>query len=395
MLYLLSQHILDWAHGGEWESRLAFLRLFKYITVRSAGAAITSLVLCWWLGPVVIRWLKAQRFGQEYADKAQEAGVQHVVDKRGTPTMGGILIVLSLVLSTMLWAQWNAQVELTMLSVLVLAGLGFYDDYAKILKQSGGGTPPRVKLLTQFALAAFVGIYLWNLPAKSELFLPKAHGAFEIYKTNLVSTLMLPFYKYPLPIGVAAGVIIVALAIVGSSNAVNLTDGLDGLAIGCTLMTGFVFLFFTYLAGNIKAATYLQIPFVSGAGELTVFCAALIGAGLGFLWFNCHPAQVFMGDTGSLALGGAFGIVAVLIHQPFVLVIAGGVFVAEAMSVLLQKGWFKFTRLHTGTGQRIFLMAPLHHHFQRKGWHESQVVMRFYILCVLCAVVALATLKLR
>ena len=395
MLYLLSQHILDWAHGGEWESRLAFLRLFKYITVRSAGAAITSLVLCWWLGPVVIRWLKAQRFGQEYADKAQEAGVQHVVDKRGTPTMGGILIVLSLVLSTMLWAQWNAQVELTMLSVLVLAGLGFYDDYAKILKQSGGGTPPRVKLLTQFALAAFVGIYLWNLPAKSELFLPKAHGAFEIYKTNLVSTLMLPFYKYPLPIGVAAGVIIVALAIVGSSNAVNLTDGLDGLAIGCTLMTGFVFLFFTYLAGNIKAATYLQIPFVSGAGELTVFFAALIGAGLGFLWFNCHPAQVFMGDTGSLALGGAFGIVAVLIHQPFVLVIAGGVFVAEAMSVLLQKGWFKFTRLHTGTGQRIFLMAPLHHHFQRKGWHESQVVMRFYILCVLCAVVALATLKLR
>jgi phospho-N-acetylmuramoyl-pentapeptide-transferase len=158
---------------------------------------------------------------------------------------------------------------------------------------------------------------------------------------------------------------------------------------------GFVFLFFTYLAGNIKSAEYLQIPFVPGAGELTVFCAALIGAGLGFLWFNCHPAQVFMGDTGSLALGGAFGIVAVLIHQPFVLVIAGGVFVAEAVSVILQKGWFKFTRIRTGTGQRIFLMAPLHHHFQKKGWHESQVVMRFFILCVLCAVVALATLKLR
>jgi phospho-N-acetylmuramoyl-pentapeptide-transferase len=392
MLYLLSQHILDWAHGSEWESRLAFLRLFKYITVRSAGAAVTSLLLCWWLGPKIIRWLKDLKFGQEYADKAEESGVRHVVDKKGTPTMGGILIVLSLVISTMLWAEWNAQVELTMLSVLVLAGLGFYDDYAKILKQSGGGTPPRVKLITQFLLAIFVGVYLWNLPATSELHLL---GTKSVWHSNLVSSVMLPFYKYPLDVGVVVGVIIVALAIVGSSNAVNLTDGLDGLATGCTLIVGFVFLFFTYLAGNIKAAAYLQIPYVSGAGELTVFCAALLGAGLGFLWFNCHPAQVFMGDTGSLALGGAFGIVAVLIHQPFVLVIAGGVFVAEAVSVILQKGWFKFTRLRTGKGQRIFLMAPLHHHFQKKGWHESQVVMRFYILCVLCAVVALATLKLR
>jgi len=393
MLYLLSQQILDWAHGTEWESRLTFLRLFKYITVRSAGAAVTSLLLCWWLGPRVIRWLKELKFGQEYADKAEEAGLAHLRgNKKGTPTMGGILIVLSLVISTMLWAQWNAQVELTMLSVLVLAGLGFYDDYAKILKQSGGGTPPRVKLITQFALAAFVGIYLWNLPATSVLHLL---GTKSVWHSNLVSSLMLPFYKYPIHVGAVAGIIIVALAIVGSSNAVNLTDGLDGLATGCTLIVGFVFLFFTYLAGNIKAAAYLQIPYVSGAGELTVFCAALLGAGLGFLWFNCHPAQVFMGDTGSLALGGAFGIIAVLIHQPFVLVIAGGVFVAEAVSVMLQKGWFKFTRLRTGTGQRIFLMAPLHHHFEKKGWHESQVVMRFYILCVLCAVVALATLKLR
>jgi phospho-N-acetylmuramoyl-pentapeptide-transferase len=283
-------------------------------------------------------------------------------------------------------------VELTMLSVLVLAGLGFYDDYAKILQQSGGGTPPRVKLIVQFALAAFVGIYLWNLPAKSEL---RLAGSKQILSSNLVSDLMLPFYKYPIHVGVAVGLLVVLLAIVGSSNAVNLTDGLDGLAIGCTLIVGFVFLFFTYLAGNVKAAEYLQIPYVPGAGELTVFCAALLGAGLGFLWFNCHPAQVFMGDTGSLALGGAFGIVAVLIHQPFVLVIAGGVFVAEAVSVILQKSWFKLTRLKTGTGRRIFLMAPLHHHFEKKGWYESQVVMRFYILCVLCAVVALATLKLR
>jgi phospho-N-acetylmuramoyl-pentapeptide-transferase len=207
--------------------------------------------------------------------------------------------------------------------------------------------------------------------------------------------LMVPFIKHPIYVGGILGILITALTIVGSSNAVNLTDGLDGLAIGCTLIVSFVFLVLTYLAGNIRAAAYLQIPYVLGAGELTVFCAALIGAGLGFLWFNCHPAQMFMGDTGSLALGGALGIIAVLIHQPLVLVIAGGVFVIEAVSVILQRGWFRYTKRRYGTGQRIFLMAPIHHHFEKKGWYESQVVMRFYILCVLFAVVALSTLKIR
>ncbi len=202
--------------------------------------------------------------------------------------MGGILIVAVLVFSTMLWAQWNAQVELTLLSVLVLSGLGFYDDYAKIIQQSGGGTPPRLKLWVQILLAIFIGVYLWLTPSTGKL----------------VTEITVPFYKYPVAVDAGwLGLLIVVLAIVGSSNAVNLTDGLDGLAIGCTLIVGFVFLFFTYLAGNIKAAGYLQIPYVNGAGELTVFCAALIGAGLGFLWFNCHPAQVFMGDTGSLAAG--------------------------------------------------------------------------------------------
>jgi phospho-N-acetylmuramoyl-pentapeptide-transferase len=395
MLFYLSQQILDWAHGTTWESRFSFLRLFRYITVRSAGAAITALVLSWWLGPKIIRWLKELKFGQEYSDKAEAAGVSSIrVNKKGTPTMGGVLIVMVLVFTTMLWAQWNAQVELTMLSVLVLAGLGFYDDYAKIVQQSGGGTPPRVKLLVQTALGLFVGVYLLKLPAMSDLQFPGTKSVIHMH-SNLVSDLMLPFCKYPYEVGSIAGVLIVLLTIVGSSNAVNLTDGLDGLAIGCTLIVGFVFLFFTYLAGNVKAAAYLQIPFVAGAGELTVFCAALLGAGLGFLWFNCHPAQVFMGDTGSLALGGAFGIIAVLVHQPFALVIAGGIFVLEAGSVLIQTGWFKFTKRRYGTGRRVFLMAPLHHHFEKKGWHESQVVMRFYILCVLFAVVALATLKLR
>jgi phospho-N-acetylmuramoyl-pentapeptide-transferase len=399
MFYYLSQRILDWSHGTSWADHLSALRLFRYISVQSAGAAITALVLSWWLGPKIIRWLKQLKFGQEYADRAEESGdfKTRILSKKGTPTMGGLLIVVVLLISTMLWTQWNAQVELTMLSVLVLAGLGFYDDYAKILQQSGGGTPPRVKLVVQIALALFVGMYLWELPATSEL---RLLGSQKIMHANLVSDLMLPFYKYPLHPGTIAGLpvvglLVVLLAIVGSSNAVNLTDGLDGLAIGCTLIVAFAFLIFTYVAGNKIISTYLEIPFVNGAGELTVFCAALIGACLGFLWFNCHPAQVFMGDTGSLALGGAFGIMAVLIHQPFVLVLAGGVFVMEAASVLLQTGWFKFTRMQTGTGRRIFLMAPLHHHFEKRGWYESQVVMRFYILCVLFAVVALATLKLR
>ena len=382
MLYYLSQKLLDWSAGTHWADHLSALRLFRYITVRSAGAAITALILSWWLGPKIIRWLKQLKFGQDYADKAEVAGGlgARVLSKKGTPTMGGILIVAVLVFSTMLWAQWNAQVELTLLSVLVLSGLGFYDDYAKIIQQTGGGTPPRLKLWVQILLATFIGVYLWLTPSTG----------------RLVTEVTVPFYKYPVAVNAGwIGLLIVVLAIVGSSNAVNLTDGLDGLAIGCTLIVGFVFLFFTYLAGNAKAAGYLQIPYVNGAGELTVFCAALIGAGLGFLWFNCHPAQVFMGDTGSLPLGGAFGIIAVLIHQPFVLVIAGGVFVMEAVSVILQTGWFRFTRKRYGVGRRIFLMAPLHHHFEKKGWYESQVVMRFYILCVLFAVVALATLKLR
>ena len=383
MFYLISQQLLDWAKGTSWADHLSALRLFHYITVRSAGAAITALVLSWWLGPGIIQWLKQQKFGQEYADKAEEAGglAARVLSKKGTPTMGGILIVAVLFFSTLLWAQLdNKLVLLTLLSVVVLAGLGFYDDYAKIIQQSGGGTPPRVKLWAQMAVSLFIGVYLWETPSTS----------------RLVTEITVPFYKYPLATHAAClGILIVVLAIVGASNAVNLTDGLDGLAIGCSLMVAFVFLVFTYLAGNVKAAAYLQIPYVNGAGELTVFCAALLGAGLGFLWFNCHPAQVFMGDTGSLAIGGSLGIVAVLIHQPFVLVIAGGVFVLEAASVLLQTGWFRFTRMRYGTGRRIFLMAPLHHHFEKKGWYESQVVMRFYILCVLFAVVALATLKLR
>jgi len=382
MLYYLTQWLLEAVQGTEWAERLSPLRVFRYITFRTAGAAITALLLSLWLGPKVINWLKQLKFGQEYRDKAEEGGdlKARLLSKHGTPTMGGILIIGALDITALLWAQFNPLVLLTLLSVAVLCGLGFYDDYAKITQQNGGGTASHVKLIVQFALAIFIGVYLWANPTT----------------TRLVSDIMVPFQKHPVLTGVATlGVIITVFTIVGSSNAVNLTDGLDGLAIGCTLIVSFVFLLLTYFAGNFKAAEYLQIPYVAGAGELTVICGAMIGAGLGFLWFNCHPAQVFMGDTGSLPLGGALGIIAVLIHQPFLLVIAGGVFVMEAVSVMLQTGWFKYTRVRTGTGQRIFLMAPLHHHFEKKGWYESQVVMRFYILCVLFAVVALSTLKIR
>ena len=298
--------------------------------------------------------------------------------------MGGILIVAVMDVTALIWAQWGTMLALTLISVLVLAGLGFYDDYAKITRQSNQGAAAILKLCVQCLLGGFIACYLWLDPQMSKL--------------RLIDDVMVPFVKHPVlsgAVGTAFGLLIASAAIVGSSNAVNLTDGLDGLAIGCTLIVSTVFLVLTYLAGNFRTATYLQMPYVPGAGELTVFCGAMIGAGLGFLWFNCHPAQVFMGDTGSLALGGALGIIAVLIHQPLMLVIAGGVFVAEALSVVIQTGYFKYTKRKYGVGRRVFLMAPLHHHFEKKGWHETQVVIRFYILCILCAVVALSALKIR
>jgi len=381
MIYYLAQYIREASVGTEWEEMCKPLRVLSYITFRSAGAAVTALLISLVFGPRMIAWLKRVKFGQNYADHAEASGIdQRGNSKRGTPTMGGLLIVVSMDVSGLLWAQWNELVILTLLSLIVLSGLGFYDDYAKITKASRGGASSTVKLTVQMSLALFIGLYLWMVP----------------HTSKLITEIMIPIIKGPVFEGAAAlGLLLCVLTIVGSSNAVNLTDGLDGLAIGCTLIVTSVFLVLTYVAGNVNFSNYLQVPHVPGAGELTVFCSAMFGAGLGFLWFNCHPAQVFMGDTGSLALGGALGIMAVLIHQPFVLFIAGGVFVWEAVSVILQRGWFKYTRRTRGTGERLFLMAPAHHHFEKKGWSESKVVTRFYILCVLCAVVALSTLKLR
>ena len=384
MFYYLSQMpqwLVDNGHAA-WADWLSFLRVFQYITFRTAGAAVTALLLSWWLGPKIIAKLKQLKFSQQYEDKAEAAGgLEARVNKKGTPSMGGVMIVLTLDITALLWARWNEFLALTLMSVVVLAALGFYDDWVKLTKQDKAGIHSKVKLIVQIGLGLFIAIYLWNHQSMSDL----------------VRKLMVPFYPEAVDFAGAGivGLLITVAAIVGSSNAVNLTDGLDGLAIGCTLIVAFVFIILTYISGNVNTAEYLLVPYVEGAGELTVFCAAMIGAGLGFLWFNCHPAQVFMGDTGSLALGGSLGVIAVLIHQPFVLVIAGGVFVLEALSVMIQTGWFKYTRRKYGEGRRVFLMAPLHHHFEKKGWHESQVVARFYILGILFAVLALSTLKLR
>lgn len=384
MFYYLSQMpqwLVDNGHAA-WADWLSFLRVFQYITFRTAGAAVTALLLSWWLGPKIIAKLKQLKFSQQYEDKAEAAGgLEARVNKKGTPSMGGVMIVLTLDITALLWARWNEFLALTLMSVVVLAALGFYDDWVKLTKQDKAGIHSKVKLIVQIGLGLFIALYLWNHQSMSDL----------------VRKLMVPFYPEAVDFAGAGivGLLITVAAIVGSSNAVNLTDGLDGLAIGCTLIVAFVFIILTYIAGNVNTAEYLLVPYVKGAGELTVFCAAMIGAGLGFLWFNCHPAQVFMGDTGSLALGGSLGVIAVLIHQPFVLVIAGGVFVLEALSVMIQTGWFKYTRRKYGEGRRVFLMAPLHHHFEKKGWHESQVVARFYILGILFAVLALSTLKLR
>ena len=384
MFYYLSQMpqwLVDNGHAA-WADWLSFLRVFQYITFRTAGAAVTALLLSWWLGPKIIAKLKQLKFSQQYEDKAEAAGgLEARINKKGTPSMGGVMIVLTLDITALLWARWNEFLALTLMSVVVLAALGFYDDWVKLTKQDKAGIHSKVKLIVQIGLGLFIALYLWNHQSMSDL----------------VKKLMVPFYPEAVDFAGAGivGLLITVAAIVGSSNAVNLTDGLDGLAIGCTLIVAFVFIILTYIAGNVNTAEYLLVPYVEGAGELTVFCAAMIGAGLGFLWFNCHPAQVFMGDTGSLALGGSLGVIAVLIHQPFVLVIAGGVFVLEALSVMIQTGWFKYTRRKYGEGRRVFLMAPLHHHFEKKGWHESQVVARFYILGILFAVLALSTLKLR
>ncbi len=342
--------------------------VFRYITFRCIGAIVTAFLLVALLGPRFIRFMQVRQWGQV----VRQDGPESHFSKRGVPTMGGVLILFGVAVSTLLWVNLASYLVWVILGVTLWFGMvGFIDDYRKISKKNSKGLSARGKLLLQTAGVLMGGLLLLGHPHFD------THLSFPFLK-NFRPDLG-PFY-----------VLFALFVIVGCSNAVNLTDGLDGLAIGPTVVTGGVYLLFAYLAGHAGLAAYLQIPYVDGAGEVTVFCGALVGASLGFLWFNAFPAQVFMGDVGSLALGAALGLVAVIIKQEILLVIVGGVFVMEALSVILQVGYFK-----ASGGKRIFLMAPFHHHFEKKGWQEPKVVVRFWIVSIVLGLTALATLKLR
>ncbi|MEJ2033636.1 MAG: phospho-N-acetylmuramoyl-pentapeptide-transferase [Deltaproteobacteria bacterium] len=344
------------------------LNVIRYITFRSIGAIMTAFFLVLWLGPRFIRALQRRQIGQVVRDDGPESHYS----KRGVPTMGGLLILFAVFISTLLWVDLTNLYAWLLLSItLWYGGIGAYDDFQKIKKGNSKGLSPKGKLVLQVAGAAVVGIILYR------------HPAFDGH-------LSFPFFKDLRPDLGAVYIPFAVLVIVGASNAVNLTDGLDGLATGPTVVTSSVYLMFSYLAGHAVLAAYLQIPFVQGAGELAVFCGALVGGSLGFLWFNAFPAQVFMGDVGSLSIGGALGAVAIIIKQEMLLAMVGGIFVMEALSVILQVGFFKMTG-----GRRIFLMAPFHHHFEKKGWQEPKVVVRFWIISIVLGLSALATLKLR
>jgi len=341
--------------------------VFRYITFRVIFAALTALFLAFYLGPKVINWLKALQIGQVIRDDGPQS---HQV-KTGTPTMGGVLIIFSVVVATLLWANLTEIYIWLVLAVVVGFGaIGFIDDYRKLVQGNSTGLSARQKLVGQFGVAALFGLMVYVLPGYS-------------------TTLTVPFFKYLQPDFGIFYIPFIALVVVGTSNAVNLTDGLDGLATGPSLVAFAVYMIFTYITGHRLLADYLQIQHVVGVGEVAVFCGAMIGAALGFLWFNTYPAAIFMGDVGSLALGGGLGAVAVVTKQELLLFLVGGIFVLETLSVIIQVASFKLT------GRRVFRMAPLHHHFELKGWAEPKVIVRFWVIALILALFALSSLKLR
>ncbi|MDR3371473.1 phospho-N-acetylmuramoyl-pentapeptide-transferase [Rhodoferax sp.] len=377
---------------------LGFLRVFQYQTFRAVMAAMTALLMGLAAGPWVIRRLTALKIGQPIRGYGMES--HHV--KSGTPTMGGVLILLSISLSTLLWFDWsNRFVWIVLLVTLGFGAIGWSDDWRKVVNKDPEGMPSKEKYLWQSLIGVVAALYLvFSISENSnyrvlELFFTWVQSGFDLSLPPKAG-LMLPFFKeVSYPLGVLGFVILTYLVIVGSSNAVNLTDGLDGLAIMPVVMVGACLGIFAYVTGNSVFARYLFLPHIPGAGELMIFCAAMCGAGLAFLWFNTYPAQVFMGDVGALALGAALGTIAVIVRQEIVLAIMGGVFVVEALSVMLQVSWFKYTKKRSGIGQRLLKMAPLHHHFEKTGWKETQVVVRFWIITMLLCLVGLSTLKLR
>ena len=377
---------------------LGFFRVFQYITFRAVMAAMTALLIGIGAGPWVIRKLAALKIGQP----VRGYGMQTHLVKSGTPTMGGVLILIAIAVSVLLWADWsNRFIWIVMLVTLGFGAIGWVDDWRKVVRKDPEGMRSREKYFWQSVIGGMAAFSLvfsisegTNVRAW-ELFTQWVGSGFSVDLPHAAG-LLLPFFKeVNYPLGVLGFVILSYLVIVGSSNAVNLTDGLDGLAIMPVIMVGSALGVFAYVTGNAFYAKYLLIPHIPGTGEVLIFCAAMAGAGLAFLWFNAHPAQVFMGDVGALALGGALGTIAVIVRQEIVLAIMGGIFVVEAVSVMAQVTWFKFTKRRYGEGRRLLRMAPLHHHFEKSGWAETQVVVRFWIVTMLLCLVGLSSLKLR
>jgi len=393
MLLSLSELLLAW-----YPQELSFLRVFQYLTFRAVLAALTSLLIGLAFGPWVIRKLAEMKIGQPIRAYAM---LSHL-GKRGTPTMGGVLVLIGIGVATILWFDWsNRFVWVVMLVTFGFGAVGWVDDWRKVVRKDPEGMRSREKFFWQATIGALAAVYLAFSVAETsnvrvlELFMRWVASGFSTALPPRAD-LMVPFFKsVNYPLGVWGFIALTWFVIVGASNAVNFTDGLDGLAIMPVVMVGASLGVFAYVVGNVNFSRYLIFPYIPGAGELLVFCAAMAGAGLAFLWFNANPAQVFMGDVGALALGGALGTIAVITRQEIVLGIMGGVFVAEVLSVMLQVSFFKFTKRRYGQGRRIFLMAPLHHHFEKKGWTENQVVVRFWIVTMLLCLIGLASLKLR
>jgi len=350
--------------------------VFNYITLRAVLATLTALAISFLVGPTMIRKLTEYKVGQTVRDDGPQT---HLI-KAGTPTMGGALILVAIAISTLLWADLsNKYVWVVLFTTLGFGIVGWVDDWRKVVHRNPKGLSAREKYFWQSLIGFGVAGFLYYTAA-----------------TPTETTLIVPFFKHlVLPLGAVGFIVLTYLVIVGSSNAVNLTDGLDGLAIMPTVLVGSALAIFAYVAGHLYFSKYLGIPYVPGAGELAVFCTAMAGAGLGFLWFNAYPAEVFMGDVGALALGAALGVVAVIVRQEIVLFIMGGVFVMETLSVAAQVSYFRYTKKKYGQGRRIFLMAPLHHHYEQKGWKETQVVVRFWIISMMLVLVGLSSLKLR
>jgi phospho-N-acetylmuramoyl-pentapeptide-transferase len=388
--------LAQWLQGLSPE--LSFFRVFQYLTFRAVMAAMTALLIGLIAGPWVIRRLTALKIGQP----VREYAMQTHLAKSGTPTMGGVLILLSIAVATLLWFDLsNRFVWIVLIVTLGFGAIGWVDDWRKVVRKDPEGMRSGEKYLWQSLIGLVAAVYLvFSISESSnarvlELFLNWVRSGFDVDLPPKAG-LMLPFFKeVSYPLGVFGFVILTYLVIVGSSNAVNLTDGLDGLAIMPVVMVGSALGVFAYVTGSSVYSKYLLFPYIPGSGELMIFCAAMAGAGLAFLWFNTHPAQVFMGDVGALALGAALGTIAVIVRQEIVLAIMGGIFVVEALSVMAQVSYFKYTKRKYGEGRRILKMAPLHHHFEKSGWKETQVVVRFWIITMLLCLIGLSTLKLR